>query len=478
MSPSRIRIFSGACSALLLALIFFFINSAAVLKPFQPKHIELISILIFFSNLIIIFVWMGFGKIAGFAVSAASCAYAYFYIAAFENMLELCYMLPFVSSGFIGYKFANKYFKLTQANLIEAENINEEINLWADKLEKDKKELELLEKRLQRFSRLCSITEKLSSSLSEEDVIRTISENAYSIIGKADRILFFLVDTKKQSLELKFSKRISETETPYIKLKNGDIFDRWVLRKKQPLLVEDISNDFRFSLEGEKIDECFNSIISVPLSAEEKVLGILRLDSARRSFYTQEDLRLLDIISDLGSVALENAVLYKQLSGLAITDGLTLLFVHKYFKERLANEIKRSLKNKTPFSLLLMDIDNFKDYNDKHGHTAGDLVLKHMAEIIKMSLSGGDFAARYGGEEFALILLGKDKKEAVLYAENLCKKIKNTPIVLRRVKANLTVSIGVASCPEDSSLIEDILRYADNRLYKAKEKGKNRVWAE
>ncbi|MCK4462703.1 MAG: GGDEF domain-containing protein, partial [Candidatus Omnitrophica bacterium] len=116
-------------------------------------------------------------------------------------------------------------------------------------------------------------------------------------------------------------------------------------------------------------------------------------------------------------------------------------------------------------------------YNDKYGHTAGDLVLKHISRILTEDLHGGDIAARYGGEEFALILVNKDKAEAIALSDRLRRRIENTPIILRRKKTNITISVGIATSPPDSSLVEDLLRDADRRLYKAKEKGKNQVCA-
>ena len=127
---------------------------------------------------------------------------------------------------FIGYRFADKFFILNQEYKVETEKVEEDTNLLKNELNKNRQELERLDWRLARYSNLSSIIEKFSSSLSRESIIKIIAENTYKIFGKSDRILFFLVDTKKQELELMHSKKIGIT--PYIKMKNGDIFDRWV----------------------------------------------------------------------------------------------------------------------------------------------------------------------------------------------------------------------------------------------------------
>jgi len=475
MSPSKTRLVLGAFAVTFLIITLLAVYPVFSIQSLSARNLGFISLLILLVNICTIFVWIGWGKVCGLVASVFSAVFIYFFFVSHYPGFALPYLLPTLGSIFVGHKFADMFFTLRQKYVMKIEKTDEEINLLKNKISTDRGELSHLDGRLSRFSYLNSIIEKFSSSLSKEEVIKIIVENAYRTIGKSDRILLFLVDPIKQELKLTHSKKVNEV--PYIKLKNGDIFDRWILKKRQPLLVKDINTDFRFSLEGEKIDKGFNSIIATPLTTEDKVFGVLRLDSRKKSFYTQDDLRLLDVISDLASVALQNAILYERVSDLAITDGLTSLYVQKFFKERLSNETVRSLKSGKSFSLALIDIDDFKEYNDKYGHTAGDLVLRRLSEIFRESLRAGDIAARYGGEEFALILLGRDKKSAVSVSESLRKKIENTSLVLRRQKTAVTVSIGIASCPDDSTLSEDLIRDADKRLYAAKEKGKNRVCA-
>jgi len=475
MSPAKIRVYLGAISTFLLVLTLVTLYHIFCSYPIGPTREASISLVVLLANIFAVFVWVGWGKGCGAIASFFPALFVYFFYTSQRPDLAITFLLPTLGSVFIGYKFADRFFLLRQKYMVEIEKIEGKNNLLKNKLGTSLGELTLLEGRLSRFSYLNKAIEKFSSSLSKDEIIKIIVELAYRTIGKSDRILLFLLDPQEQELKLTHSKRIGDV--PYIKLKNGDIFDRWILKRRQPFLIEDINNDFRFSLVGEKIDKGFNAIISVPLAVKDKVFGVLRMDSKEKSFYSQDDLRLLDIISDLASVALENAILYERVNDLAITDGLTSLYVQKYFKERLSNETKRALKSGKSFSLAIIDIDDFKEYNDKYGHTAGDLVLKLLSELFKESLRAGDMAARYGGEEFALILLGRDKKNAVLAMEALRKKIENTPVILRREKTVVTVSIGISTCPEDSTLGEDLIREADKRLYTAKGRGKNCICA-
>lgn len=356
------------------------------------------------------------------------------------------------------------------------EEIKENINVLEDSHDKHRREAIALEKKEGRFSALKDVVTSLNSTLLLEDVVNGIMENAFNVVGKSDTGLLFLVDTKRQELNLVLSR--SEYQTDRIKAKKGDILDEWVFKQRQALLVEDIKKDFRFSEERLQVDQRqFRSIISCPLMEGKKVGGILRLESMRPCNYNSEDLRLLDIICDIGAVSLENAGLYKQTLELAIRDGLTGLYLRRYFLERLRGELQRSLHTDSRVSFLMVDIDNFKNYNDEYGHTAGDMVLKTISKILLNSVDNG-IVGRYGGEEFSIFLPDTEKKDAGRIADNIRKAVKKEPILLRRVKTSVTVSIGVAGFPEDAKTLDELILKADECLYRAKREGKDRIVAE
>lgn len=475
MTPPKLRFFIGLFSLAVLAIIVCLVDLFLSLGKFRIQHLEHLIVLTILINLLLIFVWVGLGRIIGSIVSIIALIYMSAVFLLLENRIDEYYVISFLVTMLISYKFHYRFFLLEQKFKIEEEKKDAQMNLILDEIEQNKKEIGHYDKRLQRYVNLNNLTEKFNSTLSEEDAARVIVESVYNIFGKSDRVMLYRIDTQKQELSLLYSRRIGDI--PPIRLKKGDIFDRWVFWKRQPLMVEDTAKDFRFSWDKQKVDKTFSSLISVPIISGDKVLGVLRMDSMKTFFYTQEDLRMLDIISDLASVAMENTILYKKLSDLAIRDGLTSLYVQKFFKDRLNEEIKRSLKAGSRFSLVLFDIDNFKEFNDKYGHMAGDLVLKHIAGIIKKNIDGGDIAARYGGEEFGILLVGKNKKEALKFAAVLKASVENMPIILRREKTFVTISIGISTFPDDSSSPDDMLRLADKRLYKAKAKGKNQICA-
>jgi diguanylate cyclase (GGDEF)-like protein len=166
----------------------------------------------------------------------------------------------------------------------------------------------------------------------------------------------------------------------------------------------------------------------------------------------------------------------EKLRHLAVTDGLTSLYNYRAFRRQLKLEISRSQRFDLPFSLLMMDIDNFKQYNDRFGHPSGDRMLKKIAQLLQSMTRDVDCLARYGGDEFILILSGTNKKSAEIVAEKLRKAVEklSSPLLKRSGMRPITLSIGIASFPEDTEDGETLIKYTDKTLYKAKNKGRNR----
>jgi diguanylate cyclase (GGDEF)-like protein len=245
-------------------------------------------------------------------------------------------------------------------------------------------------------------------------------------------------------------------------------------------LVEDSRRDFRFDPEKNRSFDPrpILSIASCPLLVGNNLLGLLRLDSDEANVFSQEDLRLLCAISDLGGAAIENARLFQNMRELAIHDPLTSLFTKRHFLECLRQEISRSSLNQNNFSLLMLDIDFFKKYNDEFGHTAGDIVLNKISRLMRQELEGKKpVISRFGGEEFCLLLPGQRRKEAIEVAESLRQRIGKEKMILRRRETQVTVSIGIAEYPRDSLVDTELIQKADKMMYLAKQKGRNRVCA-
>jgi len=214
----------------------------------------------------------------------------------------------------------------------------------------------------------------------------------------------------------------------------------------------------------------------VPLKAKDRVKGIILADNfITRKNITKDDIRMLIMLANQAGLAIENSQLYESAVIRSHTDSLTDLWNHGYFQFMLQGEVEKAKATGTPFSLIALDIDDFKVYNDTLGHQAGDKILKELAKLLRNQSRKMDYVCRYGGEEFTMILPQTDKKEAFLIAERLRQNIEKHIFSQEEILPNktLTVSIGLASFPVDGSTPAELLAYSDKTMYLAKHKGKN-----
>jgi len=212
---------------------------------------------------------------------------------------------------------------------------------------------------------------------------------------------------------------------------------------------------------------------SVPMAVEAMKAGAY--DYITRPFNTDE-LKLV-ITHALERKKLQEEVKEKDIyQEMAITDSLTGIYNRRYFDELLVREESRAKRYPQKFSLLMIDIDDFKKINDTFGHPSGDNILKVMGQILLRRIRNTDFVARYGGEEFSIIAPHTDKKNASVFASRIMDFIAKEEFAVNdSTKAKVTISIGVANFSDDAQSKEELIKKADNALYQAKELGKNRV---
>lgn len=211
--------------------------------------------------------------------------------------------------------------------------------------------------------------------------------------------------------------------------------------------------------------------VTVPLKAKDKVIGVIAADNRfNRKPIFNDDIRMLTMFANQAGLAIENSKLYERTVILSNSDSLTSLWHHGYFQYLLGEEIKKASKEKNSFTLLMIDIDNFKNFNDAYGHQSGDAILKKISAVFNDVSRKIDTIARYGGEEFAIILPYTRKEEALVLAERLRKSVEEN----QEIK-DITISIGAASFPEDGQDKETLISKADRALYEAKRTGKNKV---
>ncbi len=203
-----------------------------------------------------------------------------------------------------------------------------------------------------------------------------------------------------------------------------------------------------------------------PFEDLEQITSVVN-HAAEKARLVEENRKLIDELKAANEILLE----------LAVHDGLTGLHNHRFFQESLAKNLALSARNGRILSLLFIDVDHFKQYNDTHGHPDGDEVLKELAKLMSSRLRTSDLAARYGGEEFVILLPETNKAGALIVAENLCRQVESQPFKCGDSQSlgKITISIGLAVFPDDATEASDLISKADRALYKAKQDGRNRV---
>jgi diguanylate cyclase (GGDEF)-like protein len=331
---------------------------------------------------------------------------------------------------------------------------------------------EELNQRVLDLQMLQRLSTKISSKLEREDLLRLIVE-LFMEVAQVEKGSLMLWDEKKKRLSIAYGIGISEEAKKHLRLKRGEGIAGSVFEKKRSMVINDTLRDQRYkSLKTEKKLHRTETLLALPLVAKGEGVGVITLSNkVSRQPFIRRDEELLSTLASHAAVAIQNAMLYEQ----AIHDGLTGLYAHTFFQNYLEQEIKKAKRYETPLSLLMLDIDHFKRFNDTYGHPVGDTVLVNIAHLLKQAIRGADIAARYGGEEFTLTLPETDAKGAYLLAERLRKKVEAFDFLKgKKKRVKITVSIGVAGYRKGMRR-EVLIGQADQALYHAKREGRNRV---
>jgi len=218
--------------------------------------------------------------------------------------------------------------------------------------------------------------------------------------------------------------------------------------------------------------------LCIPLAAHGDTLGILYIEcpTAEADAIVANKLGSLEELAEMASMSIAGLNLRSRLEHQSIRDGLTNLFNRHFMEISLDREIRRAARNKAEFSVLMLDVDHFKLFNDTYGHEAGDNILREVAEIFRQSVRAEDIICRYGGEEFVIILPETAPDAALERSETIRQRVKEMRMRFRgEALRELTISIGVAVYPHSGDTLEEMLRASDRALYIAKQRGRNQV---
>jgi diguanylate cyclase (GGDEF)-like protein len=392
---------------------------------------------------------------------------------------------------------------------MEELNKPEDLNKTRSELERTKIELDIL----------YEISNAMRTTLKLDEILYIILTGVTAHTGLGfNRAILFLVNDKEKLIEGKMAigpdnteeansiwKQIEQNKMDLddlinaYKFSNGVIesrFNQQIQRLKIPLkeqsgglLTLEVLEGMPLHLTKETIKNYNNDpvlqilsteeLLVVPLTAKDKVNGVILADNfITKKPINKDDIRMLIMLANQAGLAIENAQLYEKTVIRAHSDSLTELWNHGYFRYLLQAEFEKAKATNSALSVVILDIDDFKVYNDTLGHQAGDRILKELAQLLKNQSRKMDFVCRYGGEEFTIILPKTGKKETFYIAERLRQDIENHAFINEEILPNkkLTVSLGLASFPDDGSSATELISACDKGLYQAKNKGKNTTY--
>ena len=344
-------------------------------------------------------------------------------------------------------------------------------------------------KEIERLTRDLELIQDLSKdvvAILKMDELLPQVMNAFAKAGNVEKGSIMFLDEATQTLSIKYGIGLSMRAYDVVRPKLAEGVAGVVAATCESILIDDTSKEKHLYLDFVSDPQKARpkeTLLCLPLIFKGHVLGVVSLDKkAGGEQFSEYDRKILSILANQSAVAIQNARLYEN----AISDGLTDLYIHKYFHYRLEKEMERAKRSEQVLSLIIFDIDHFKNFNDTYGHQIGDTALVHISKILKETMRTSDILARYGGEEFAVILVPDPKVEQTPeivkgIAERLRKNVEMSPLNCLDKQLKMTISVGTASWAGEKKVDKDeLIKRADVAMYASKHNGRNRVctWEE
>ena len=309
------------------------------------------------------------------------------------------------------------------------------------------------------------LSRAMISSLDVDELIGQIVKQITTHFGY-EIIAIYIVDEDEEYATLEWTvDAITEFKGTRIKIGEGGIIGR-VVESGQPYYAADVSMvPFHGPKEFKKKSE-----FSIPLKIQDKIIGVLDIESLRRDDFPKSVRSLLVALGAQIAMAIERSRLFEETRRLSTEDPLTGAINRRMLEEKLMEQINEAELNDEEFAILFLDLDNFKEYNDKYGHQRGDEGLMSFVLTVKEALQEGDLLGRYGGDEFISLLPKTDIDRAIKVANRMLRSVRENELL-----EGLTISIGIGIFPYDGKDLVQLVRYADNACYLAKEKGGDSV---
>ncbi|HEB55615.1 MAG TPA: diguanylate cyclase [Gammaproteobacteria bacterium] len=335
------------------------------------------------------------------------------------------------------------------------------------------KNREAMSRRAAQLSALNKVAVTVNATLGINETLNEVMKCGMDIV-KAQASAIVLFDAESRCFSDKYTMGLSHHFVKNMNFRRGGLaYD--VFNNNQYILSNDLP-DSQHQLSELVYQEGIRSFICLPLVSHKRRLGVQYLYFHHRQELFDDEYALLSTLSHIATGAIGNAHLHSRAVTLSMTDELTNLFNRREFMVHLEQDLLRSRRSNKPFSLIMADIDNFKNVNDSYGHTTGDMVLSELAQIFMSVTRDIDIVARYGGEEFIFLLPGIPDDVAFQVAERIRKSIEQLPLHIDKQKSfHVSISMGISCFPKSGQDENSLIKNADKALYVAKNNGRNQT---
>ncbi|HUQ87177.1 MAG TPA: HD domain-containing phosphohydrolase, partial [Vicinamibacterales bacterium] len=320
---------------------------------------------------------------------------------------------------------------------------------------------------------LYEIAQTMGTSLGVADTMALISSKLSNLVPFSACALF-LYDEEADTLRCRFATGVEADQIGTMTVRAGQGLAGWVARNRRPLVNARPSAEFEAA--GLAKSTTLQSALVAPLVFSDRFIGTLAVYSTQSDFYTDDHRRLLDRVSEQASAVIHNSIVFEQTQEDSLTDPLTGLPNTRFMFMHLTRELARAERLKAEVALLVMDLDNFKEINDNHGHHVGDRALREVATVLRSGIRPYDICVRYAGDEFIVVLSGCGADEAERKRVELQRTVDEVLFEARPGRRlPLAISVGAAIYPQDGDSYEALLATADSRMYRDKTRRKQRV---
>jgi diguanylate cyclase (GGDEF)-like protein len=319
-----------------------------------------------------------------------------------------------------------------------------------------------------------NVARALTSSLDRDAILRAIMQQMEKFF-KPETWSLLLMDDARNELYYAVAVGYTSTDLRDLRVPMGHGLAGWVAQHGESLIVPEVNKDPRFDPRFAPLAEevaatssfRIRSAICMPLRSRNRTLGVIQLFNCRLDTLTDYTISFLHVLCDYAAIAIDNARAVERIQELTITDDCTGLYNVRHLYRVLEEYTDPTNRSSSPFSMIFIDIDHFKDVNDRHGHLVGSHILREVGQTLRAGLRRQDIVFRYGGDEFVIMLPGAGKRAAQLVAERILKNMRE-----RRfgnvLSLEIRASFGVATWPEDGATVHEIIRSADTMMYLVK----------